>query len=375
MIIWGYSAGVHDAALSVIKDDQVVFASTADRYSGELHDANLNANIVSYALNWGEPDYVTYYEQPWHRWTRQLRAGQYAEVTHPFLPRTHLDSIKSLNYKQFYYTDHQLSHAGAYYHSGFNDAAIIVVDAMSQWTTASVWLGRGSKLKKVWGMRYANSLGLFYSAMTQRCGLQHNKDELAFMGLAATGDYRKYYDLLKADLIAWKRYPTPRVRLRVNMHRGISWWRNDITDLNNLAAAAQKIYEEILFDITLFARGISNTKNLVLVGDCARNSAANAIIARRELFENIYIPPAVGDAGASLGSILAHSKKPVELPTNQLGYNIEGDYPLNSALELLLQGKPVAIANGRAEFGEQSSGNRSILIDPRIIDEIGRAHV
>lgn len=368
MIIWGYSAGAHDAALSVIKDEEVVFASTADRFSGELHDANLNANIVSYALNWGEPDCVCYYEQPWHRWTRQLRAGQFKELANPFLPRQHLDTIKLLRYRHYYYTDHQLSHASAYYHSGFTDAAVIVLDAVGQWSSASVWLARGSKLKRVWDMNYPNSVGLFYSAMTQRCGLKHNSDELAFMGLAALGDYRKYYDLLKQDLITWKRYPTPRIRLRHNMHRGITWWRQDIKDLENLAAAAQKIYEEILFDIALYARGISNTKNLVLAGDCARNSAANAILARRELFENIYIPPAVGDAGASLGSILAHSKKNILLQNNFLGYNIEGEYPAEEIVELLLQGKPVAVANGRAEFGDQTGGNRSILIDPRLVD-------
>lgn len=368
MIIWGYSAGAHDAALTVYRDEEIVFASTADRFSGELHDPNLNANIVSYALNWGEPDCVTYYEEPWHRWTRQLRAGQFRDISHPFFPKLHLESIKQLNYRHFYYTDHQLSHASAYYHSGYTDAAVIVLDSVGQWASASVWLARGTKLKKQWAMNYPNSIGLFYSAITQRCGLEHNAEELALMGLAATGDYRKYYDLLKQELISWKRYPKPKIKLKINMHRGITWWRSDITDVENLAAAAQKIYEEILFDIALYARGISNTKNLVIAGDCARNSAANAILARRELFENIYIPPAVGDAGASLGSILAHAKKNIHLPTNCLGYTIEGEYPSEEIVEQLLQGRAVAVANGRAEFGDQTCGNRSILIDPRLVD-------
>jgi carbamoyltransferase len=368
MIIWGISAGAHDAALSVVQDDRVVFASTADRFSGELHDSNLNQNLVSYALNWGEPDCITFYEQPWHRLSRQLRAGQWAELAHPYSIEHQLTKLKVPEPRHFYYTDHQQAHASAYYHSGFTDAAVIVLDTLGQWATGSVWLGRGNRLKKQWSMSYPHSVGLFYSAMVDRCGLQANRDEMTFMGLAGTGDYRKYYDLIKSDLISWKRYPTPRIKLRHNMHRGISWWRSDITDVENIAAATQKIYEEILFDIALYARGISNTKNLVIVGDCARNGAANAILARRELFENIYIPPAVGDAGASLGSILAHSRRLTELPNNLLGYTIEGEYPLDTALELLLAGKPVAIANGAAEFGDQSVGNRSILIDPRLVD-------
>jgi carbamoyltransferase len=368
MIIWGISAGADDAALSVIKDDQVVFASTADRFSGQLNDAHLNTGIVGYALNHGDPDYITFYEQPWHRLTRQLRAGQYHDVLHAYSVKQELEDLKVPEPRGFYYTDHQLAHASAYYHSGFDNAAVLVLDTVGQWSTASVWLGRGTKLKCHWRMGYPNSLGLFYSAMTDRCGLRANSDELAFMGLASTGDYRKYYDLVKQDLITWKRYPTPRIKLRHNLHRGCRWWRQDITDVENIAAAVQKIYEEILFDIALFARGISNTDNLVIVGDCARNSSANQLLARRELFANIYIPPAVGDAGASLGSILAHSRKPVALPNNLLGYRIEGDYPVESALELLLQGQPVAIANGSAEFGDQSLGNRSILIDPRLVD-------
>jgi len=368
MIIWGISAGAHDAALSVIKDEEVVFASTADRFSGQLHDAHLNENIVGYALNHGDPDYITFYEQPWHRLTRQLRAGQFKELTHAYSVKLELEQLKVPEPRGFYYTDHQRAHASAYYHSGFNDAAIIVVDTLGQWATASVWLGKGSKLTRHWSMSYPHSIGLFYSAMTDRCGLRANNDELALMGLAAKGDYRKYYDLIKQDLITWKRYPKPRIRLKHNLHRGCRWWRQDITDIENIAAAVQKIYEEILFDIALFARGISNTTNLIIVGDGARNSSANQLLARRELFDNIYIPPAVGDAGASLGSILAHSKKPVALANNLLGYDIKGDYPIMAALDLLLAGKPVAIANGPAEFGDQSTGNRSLLIDPRLVD-------
>ena len=368
MIIWGISAGADNAALTVMQDQTVVFASTADRFSGVLGDRLLNQNLVSYALNWGEPDYITFYERPWLRLARQLRAAQFSELAHPYSVQDQLTKFGVTARRSFYYTDHQLSHASAYYHSGFTDAAVIVLDTVGEFASSSVWLGTGRQLKRRWSQSYPQSVGLFYSAMVDRCGLVAGQDELTFMGLAGQGDYRKYYTLIKQDLIQWRRYPRPKIQLRYNLHRGCRWWRADITDVENIAAAVQKIYEEILFDIALYARGISNTKNLVITGDTARLASANAILARRELFENIYIPPSPGDAGASLGSILAHSRRPIELKHNLLGYPIEGAYPQAEALARLLAGKPAAIANGAAEFGDQTVGNRSILIDPRLVD-------
>ena len=127
---------------------------------------------------------------------------------------------------------------------------VIVLDAIGEWDTGTIWEGNGTKLKKRWSMRYPHSVGLWYSAMTQRCGFKPNEEEYIMMGMAASGDPRKYYDLIREELFDWRIEESgPVIKCAVNMHRGIKWWREDIKDVKNLAAAAQKIYEDLLTDI------------------------------------------------------------------------------------------------------------------------------
>ena len=193
---------------------------------------------------------------------------------------------------------------------------------------------------------------MFYSAITQRCGLKPNEDEYILMGMAAYGNPNRFYNEMKP-------------LLEQNLHRGC---RNllpglyDEYDLFDMAAAAQKIYEEEFEKLLVKVKEKDYTNNLVLMGGCALNCVANT--KALDYFNNVWIMPNPGDAGSSLGAILAHTQIHVDF-TPYLGYNIEGPYPAQKLLDELLTNKIVGVANGRAEFGPRALGNRSLLADPR----------
>ena len=194
------------------------------------------------------------------------------------------------------------------------------------------------------------------------------------MGLAAMGDPHKYRDLITDELISLTR-EWPFYQCRINMHRGIRWWREDITDVHNLAAAAQAVFDDAMLRLSSHARGIHET-NLVLAGGCALNCVTNGNIARRGLWDRIWIMPNPGDAGNSLGAALAHHGKHVEWTGPYLGSFIPGVYPVNKVLSVLQMGQIVGVANGRAEFGPRALGNRSLFgdpMDPDIKDKMNAA--
>jgi carbamoyltransferase len=264
--------------------------------------------------------------------------------------------------------DHHHSHAAAgYYTSGFKNAAILVVDAVGEWDTLSIWSGVGNRLTKIRSVRYPNSIGMFYSAMTQRCGFKPNEEEYIMMGMAALGDPQKYYRDVQNDLIEltsdW-----PFFRCKFNHHRGFARWRPDITDVANLAATAQMIFDLVLRRLSRWMHIHVNRRNLVISGGCALNCVTNASIARQWRWKKIWIMPNPGDAGNSLGATLAHHGKMVKWNGPYLGHEISGSYPVEELLGELLAGRMVGVANGRAEFGPRALGNRSLLADPRIPD-------
>ena len=359
MITWGISANSHDAALAVFRDNKLIFATHSERFSGKKNDANLNQCLVNYAIKLaGKPDLVCWYENPFIKSLRQLWAGQGFSV------------IKKNNIKRYLanyeitapivYVDHHLSHAAAaYYTAPWKDCAVLCVDSIGEFTTTSIWQGRDDNLKRLARRNYPNSLGLFYSAMTQKVGLKPQEDEYILMGMAAYGNPDRLYDRMMNDFFDDR-------GVKVNFHRGAYWWGEEliqIPDLFDIAAATQRIYEEQLRKLLIETKETTGATRIALAGGCALNCVANVIAW--EYFDDVWIFPNPGDSGSSVGAVLAHTQKRIKFKDCYLGYDIHGDYPVRAVMNDLLQGLPVGVANGRAEFGPRALGNRSLLADPR----------
>jgi carbamoyltransferase len=378
MITWGISANSHDAALAVFETKQrglgsnqsleLKFASHSERFSGIKNDAHLNTALIEYARQWGEPNEVIWYERPFRKTLRQFQAGQGWNYNE--------NNIK--NYLRGYgisapikYSSHHHSHAAAgYYTSKFTNATVICIDSIGEFETLTVWAAEGKKLKKVFSQGYPHSIGLWYSAMTQRIGLKPNEDEYILMGMAAYGDPKRLFmdilnDFVDKEGIGY----SPKTKIKHNLHRGCKWWRPDLTseqDMYDIAAATQKVYEYVLENILLWACKNFPSRNVVLMGGCALNCSANSIAYR--YFDNVWIMPNPGDAGSAIGAVLAHKKQRIQLDNAYLGYNIKGDYPVEQLTNELLSTGIAGVANGRAEFGPRAFGNRSLLADPRGTD-------
>jgi len=379
MIQWGVCAGSHDASISVVKDDSIVFAAHAERSSGIKNDPNLNLKIVEQAMEFGKPKEVIWYEDNLLKRTRQLWAGQYKTAIFKQAPSNILlhcgftdyaeDGVDyRLQHTSIRKVKHHHAHAAAgYYTSPYTDAAILIVDSIGEWETLTIWSAEGTKMKRVFSQRYPHSLGIWYSAMTQRIGLKPNEDEYILMGMAAVGDPEKYKQVIYEDFFEELSLYDPEVRFKHNLHRGCRWWRpelNTIQDLADIAAGTQAVYEMVFEHLIQKTLSMVGSRNIVLGGGCALNCVANSI-AHKYYDGNVWIVPNPGDAGNSLGAILARRKRFIEWTGPYLGYNITGDYPVASALQELKDTGLVGVANGRAEFGPRALGNRSLLADPR----------
>jgi carbamoyltransferase len=367
MITWGIAANSHDGSLAVFDGEQLVFASHAERFSGLKNDPHLNSALLNYARQWGEPNEIVWYEKPFKKTMRQLYAGQGWNHNENNI-RSYLKQygIKA----PINYSNHHESHAAAgYYTSGYRDATIVVLDSIGEWETYTVWEGRGDKLTKVFSQEYPDSVGLWYSAMTQRVGLKPNEDEYILMGMAAYGDSKKLYDEMKEtffELAPHNHWRFPSVKFVKNLHRGCRDYRTTLTkwtDKLNIAASTQTIYEEILSGILRYCSEKYQSKNLVLMGGCALNCRANSRAS--SYYDRVWIMPNPGDAGSSVGAVLARRGKHIEWPGPYLGYDIGGDYPVDELFRDLKDEGMVGVANGRAEFGPRALGNRSLLADPR----------
>jgi len=362
MITWGISANSHDAALAVFVNDDLVFASHSERFSGIKNDAHLNTELINYALKWGEPDKVVWYENPYLKTLRQLKAGQGWNWNE--------NNIKSYlsNYSincPIVYSKHHASHAaGGYYTSNFDNAAVVCIDSIGEFETLTIWNGKGSRLKKVYSQGYPHSLGLWYSAMTQRVGLKPNEDEYILMGMAAYGSPSRLYTHIKNDFFGYSRNRIS--TLSRNLHQGCRDWVPALhteQDMYDIAAATQKVYEDEFRYIIAKAQRLTKSRNLVLMGGCALNCSANSIAY--DYFNNVWIMPNPGDAGSAVGAVAAHWKHHIHWPGPYLGYDISGEYPVEGLIKELKKNKIVGVANGKAEYGPRALGNRSLLADPR----------
>jgi len=358
MIIWGISANSHDAAITVVQDKEILFASQSERYSGVKNDAHLNAYIVADAYRYGEPDEVVWYERPLMKSLRQLQAGQ------GWVNNNAKQYVRNYGITAPVITvDHHHSHAaGGYYTSNFDEAAVLVIDAIGEFDTTSIWHGKGTKLEKKFSIKYPHSLGLWYSAMTQRVGLKPNEEEYILMGMAAYGDPLKYTAMILEDFFDSRHI----LKFNHNLHRGCMWWRPELhteQDMYDIAAATQFVYELYLHDLLDEAKKLTGSKNLVLGGGCALNCVANSIAF--QYFERVWIMPNPGDAGNSLGAITAHQQEFLNWHGPYLGYDMGIKYPTEQLIETLQQDKIAGVASGRAEFGPRALGHRSLLADPR----------
>jgi len=334
MNVLGISEGFHDAGICLLRDDRIHFASHSERHSRKKGDKWIHATQLPISkIN--KPDVVAYYEKPFRKNLRRLYAGQAWQK-----PRRKYD---------MYFSHHECHAAAGYYTAPFDECNVLVIDAIGEWDTMSIWKGSvengymGQKthiLKKLSSWKYPHSLGLLYSSITQRIGLKPNDDEYITMGMAAFGEPK--YDL--EDLL-WE-----------NNHRGVG----DIFPKarpEDLAASIQDLYERELLKLV----EMCPHKNLVIMGGCALNCVANSKIKGK----NIWIMPSPGDAGSSLGAAALVLKKKLKWKHPYLGTFIGRSISSKEVVKELLENKVCGVANGRAEFGPRALGNRSLLGDPR----------
>jgi len=371
MKILGINALNHDAAITMIEDGEILFAGHSERYSGIKNDSDLNSALFADCYRQGgKPDKVVYFERPYLKKLRQLRAGQYEEVfARKNLPSYYLRDF--VGNAEIEYVQHHQSHAAAgYFTSPYEESAIVVIDAIGEFETCSIWYAWGSHFEKRYTLKYPNSLGLWYSAMTQRLGLKPQEDEYILMGMAGWGTQdHKLKNSIREDFFNDSDKP---IDLKDNLHRGCLDWNpeyypdDDSDDWKfNIAANVQWICEEEIRKVfSLAKRLVPETDNCVYMGGVALNCVANSIIAR-DYYPNLWILPNPGDAGSSLGCAAYVYGEHVNWKTPFTGYDIEGRYPRKKVLDELLQGNIVGVASGRAEFGPRALGNRSLLADPR----------
>ena len=360
--ILGVSAGFHDAAVSVIdRSGRIVFASHSERYSRLKNDTGISPDLLAEIRGY-DIDTVAFYERPWMHNIQQWISGQkkYSAWTTPGVIKQHLGDTQA----KCVSWPHHLSHAAAAFQtSNFDQAAVVVIDAIGELDTVSIYRasydshGR-AQYQRLWRRGYPHSIGLFYSAITQRVGLQPMDEEYITMGMAAYGN-RLMQHYLADQFVDSDR----EIRFRDNLHMGIPprslAWMSD----TDIAACAQAIVERMIDNVMQRARDLTGLTDLAYGGGVALNCVANRLLGRH--FDRVWIMPSPGDAGSSLGAAALALGQRLNWKTPYLGRSIPGDYPVEDVVRGLLDHGIVGVASGAAEFGPRALGNRSLLADPR----------
>lgn len=446
--ILGISAFYHDSAAAITVGGVVIAAAQEERFTRDKHTPDFPANAVKYCLQEAgitldELDAVVFYDKPFLKFERLL------ETYYAFAPKGFLSFIKAIpvwlnekiflkkllldNLKQigqldkkktkFLFPEHHLSHAAsAFYVSPFKSSAILTIDGVGEWSTASIGLGDGNKIKLLKELDFPHSVGLLYSAFTYFLGFTVNSGEYKLMGLAPYGDpssnqtnqfvdiIKKYLVDIKEDGSIWLNQKYFNYATGLRMVYDNKWEqlfgfgrREDENDLQqhhcNLALAIQKVTEEIVLKMAKEAKRLTGSDYLCMAGGVALNCVANGKLLRENIFKDIYIQPAAGDAGGALGAALAasamyfeeervfntsnshfdtmsgsylgpdYSDKEIE-QTCKLMKAVYTKYTDNDAMNefvasKLADGAVVGWFQGRMEFGPRALGNRSILGDAR----------
>lgn len=430
--ILGISAFFHDSAAALVQDGEIIAAAQEERFTRKKGDPSFPSNAVEYCLAEGgisssQLDYLVFYEKPLTRFERLL------ETYLAFAPKgfqsfknaASLWSGSKLHVKnelltglggkfkgEVLFSGHHESHAAsAFFPSPFDNAAILTLDAVGEWSTSSVGMGQNNRIDVFREMRFPHSLGMLYSAFTAYAGFKVNSGEYKLMGLAPYGN-SKYVNVIKDHLMdisedgsiwldmSYFNYCHGLTMTSEKFHRLFGGPpRSSETGITqkdmDIAASIQVVCEEVVLRAARYAHEMTGTSNLVMAGGVALNCVANGKLLREGPFENVWVQPAAGDAGGSLGAALmvwhqtlnkprnpngkdsqkgsflgpAYSNQDIGVFLDSIGasYQFQEDEPtlLDQVAELLSQEKIVGWFHGRAEFGPRSLGHRSILGDAR----------
>tara|TARA_B100001250_G_C19795218_1_gene788393 strand:- start:199 stop:2037 length:1839 start_codon:yes stop_codon:yes gene_type:complete len=435
--ILGISAFYHDSAATLIHNGKIIAAAQEERFTRIKHDSSYPYNAIEFVLKFSnlklnEIEHIIFYEKPFLKFERLLETYiafspkgfvQFSKAMPIWLKeklfqknmllnllKNHDENFKNEN--KILFSEHHLSHAAsAFYPSPFDEAIILTADGVGEWSTTTVAIGKGNKLDIKKEIHFPHSLGLLYSAFTYYVGFKVNSGEYKLMGLAPYGE-PKYENKIKDHLINIKDDGSFRLNQDYfNYATGMTMTNNKFHDLfgekprdskkesitqfhMDIAASIQKVIEDIILTISRSLRKEFNISNLCLAGGVALNCVANGKILKEKIFENIWIQPAAGDAGGSLGAALAfwhieqnkqrkissnddmqgsylgplYSQKEIEKNLSDLGANFEilsEENLLNKTAEDLSNGNVIGWFQGRMEFGPRALGARSIIADSR----------
>ena len=310
MITWGINALNHDISIAVFEGNELKKFNT-------VKGVDRNSDIIRTSLDASSgrgPSVIAWYERPWLKKTRQLYAGQYnAAFDMSVVPSKWLKS-SNLGYAKIKYFPHHKSHAAAgFFTSPFDNATIVVLDAMGEWESASIWQGRGTDLKKVWSRSYPNSLGIFYSAFTQLIGYKPVSEEYLLQRDSDLGDPERYLETVRS-------YFDGILSLRYNLHCGVLDWPFPIScdqDRRDIAAAVQRVFEDQADMVMLIARRLSDNRNLVYMGGCAMNSKYNKYLDTQ--WDRVWTLPNPGDPSSAIGAALLSLNTRITVPSLLLG--------------------------------------------------------
>jgi carbamoyltransferase len=374
MNILGISAGFHDAAATVInRHGDILFAGHSERYSKLKNDPNISQGLID-EISKFNIDEIAYYETPWKKQLRRLYSGegiQWNSLTVGACVKNQLGN------SQFNEThpivsarlsghNHHKSHAAAGFQtSPFDRATVVVIDAVGEWDSISIWAAEydssgQANYNRLWTQRYPHSIGLMYSAATSEVGLRPMDEEYILMGMAAYGS-KRYSNNLSTDLLN----DIYDIKYKNNLHMGLGGALSGDTQMSeeDFAASIQDVTETLIRAVMLRAKSYDWSSNLVYMGGVALNCLANRFVG--DYFDKIWIMPNPGDAGSSLGAAALAYGRRLNWIDAYLGHNIPGDYPVNQLVDYLASNSIAGVASGRAEFGPRALGNRSLLADPR----------
>lgn len=444
MITLGISAFYHDSAAALIIDGLIVAAAQEERFTRKKHDPCFPINAIKYCLNeegitLDRLDAVIFYDKPLLKFERLLETyygfapkGLVSFITSMpvwikqklFLKKIILEELKDIQIFdkkkiKLLFSEHHLSHAAsAFYPSPFEKAAIVTLDGVGEWATASICIGEKNTIKNLKELHFPHSIGLFYSAFTYFLGFRVNSGEYKLMGLAPYGEpdstqVKEFIKIIKTELVEimddgsiWLNQKYFDYSAGLRMVKEKKWSelfgfnkRNSEAKIeqhhSNLAYAIQQVTEEILLKIACEAKRLTNADFLCLAGGVALNCVANGKLLKAGIFKDIFIQPAAGDAGGAIGAALAayylnfnkeriinsadsmqgaylgpeFTNKEIERAANKkqadFDYYKNFDELSEKAAEIISEGNVVGWFQGRMEFGPRALGNRSILGDAR----------
>jgi len=436
--ILGISAFYHDSAAALIVDGEIISAAQEERFSRKKHDSGYPFNAIEFVLNYSnlklnEVDHIVFYEKPFLKFERLL------ETYVAFAPKGFASFCMSMpiwlreklfqknflfeklkqhdknfnDVNKIFFSEHHFSHAAsAFYPSPFKDAVILTLDGVGEWATTTAASGDNNEIQIMKEINFPHSIGLLYSAFTYYTGFKVNSGEYKVMGLAPYGE-PKYKDIILKELVDLKEDGSFKLNMKYfNYATGLTMTNNNFSKLfgheernpdrdilkqfhMDIAASVQSATEEIILKLTKFLSKETKSKNLCLAGGVALNCVANGKILKNNIFENIWIQPAAGDAGGSLGAALAFwyqelgNKRETPKGTDQMKGSYLGPSYNNNEIEIILKTlnavykkedeeslvykiahelkneKVIGWFQNRMEFGPRALGARSILADPR----------